>query len=517
MDRFELDGSGRRAVLSRGYAIAAPGLIGTGGFFPAGSGDAPTRASTPATQELESAFRNTRMQEAVTIALSVRQTVEPAGAPALRSPGGDDALQLEVPDFGEERGQVVLMINEDATLSWHFPVTTDGTAIETAAVRGSGGVKRFRIPRAVAPASSGTAEHGGFGGAVGRKLLKVLVYPVTDPILGPIGELFARQWEERNRPYRVRRFTPDDYTGASAAQIAAPDWQQLARGPALLFVHGTFSTSHSCFGALPRDLLVELHRRYDGRVIAFDTFSLSEDPAENARRFLERIPPGVTLNLDVVCHSRGGLVTRQLAGLGVDATRAGGSARVRRVVFVGVPNAGTVLADPDHMVQLLDRFTSALVLLPSGPIGETMEAILTAVKVIGHGVVGGLPGLSAMRASGDFLECLNRDPIPDAEYYAITADFEPRGDRLASLVRRGAADAVMDRVFRQAANDLVVPTTGVYDVDGASGFPIPAERVLRFDARAGVIHTTYFSVPETARALENWLRPPITVAATVRT
>src|SRR5688572_12200176 len=148
MDRFDLDGSGRRVALSHGYAIAAPGLVGTGGFFPAGSGVAQTRAAAPATRELESAFRHTHMHEAVTIALSVRQTVEPPGAPALRSPGGDEALELEVPDLGEQRGQVVLVINEDGTLSWHFPVAAHNT-IETTAVRGRGGVKRFRIPRAV--------------------------------------------------------------------------------------------------------------------------------------------------------------------------------------------------------------------------------------------------------------------------------------------------------------------------------------------------------------------------------
>jgi hypothetical protein len=372
------------------------------------------------------------------------------------------------------------------------------------------------MPRAVAPAPEEAGEHRGFVGVVGRKLLKVLVYPVTDPVLGPIGELFARHWEERNRPYRVRRFTAEDYAGAAAPPLEVADWHELARGPALLFVHGTFSTSHGCFGALPRELLAELQQRYDGRVIAFDTFTLSEDPAENARRFLERIPAGVTLDLDVVCHSRGGLVARHLARHGIDAALPGGGARVRRVIFVGVPNAGTVLADPDHMVQLIDRFTSALVLLPSGPLGETMEAILTALKVIGHGVAGGLAGLTAMRPSGEFLERLNRDSGAAADYYAITADFEPRGDRLASLVRRGAADALMDRVFRQAANDLVVPTTGVYDVEGCTGFPIPDERVLRFGARAGVIHTTYFSAPETARALERWLQPAVSVASVGR-
>jgi hypothetical protein len=64
-------------------------------------------------------------------------------------------------------------------------------------------------------------------------------------------------------------------------------------------------------------------------------------------------------------------------------------------------------------------------------------------------------------------------------------------------------------VFRDADNDLVVPTSGVYEVDGCPGFPIPNDHVLKFDANAGVIHTTYFRAPETARALSNWLQPEV--------
>jgi hypothetical protein len=500
MDRFELKGGGQRVQLGRGYAITTPGLIGTGAVFMAGPQTTGTRAAGPATLELEAAFRNANIQEAATIALQARPTATPTSAPALRSPSGDDALELEVPDLGPDRGQLCLMVGEDGAISWHFPVNTQGSGIETSATRGTGGVKRFRIPRQVAPAPEGAAEHRGFIGIAGRKLLKVLVYPVTDPVLGAISELFARRWEERNRPYKVRRFTPANYADRSATPLDGDDWRHLAGGRTLLFVHGTFSTSHGCFGALPRDLIAELEHRYDRRVIAFDTFTLSEDPAENARRFLQFVPPGIKLELDVVCHSRGGLVTRQISARGAD---------VRRVVFVGVPNAGTMLASPDHMVHMIDRFSSALVLVPSGPLTETMEAILAAVKVIGHGVVGGLPGLAAMRPGGDFLEKLNHDTTPPSQYYAITADFEPKAQSFGSLVRLGAANAVMDRVFRDADNDLVVPTTGVYEVEGAAGFPIPDDRVLRFDAGAGVIHTTYFRAPETAQALSNWLQPDV--------
>ena len=34
--------------------------------------------------------------------------------------------------------------------------------------------------------------------------------------------------------------------------------------------------------------------------------------------------------------------------------------RINRVVFVAAPNRGTLLADPDHMVEMLDRMTTAL-------------------------------------------------------------------------------------------------------------------------------------------------------------
>ena len=100
-------------------------------------------------------------------------------------------------------------------------------------------------------------------------------------------------------------------------------------------------------------------------MFAFDHFTLSHDPRRNIEWLVDQLPPQ-PLELDVVCHSRGGLVARALAehpvAFGFDVSRV----KVRRTVFVGVPNNGTALADPDHIVKMLDRLTTALNLFPTG-------------------------------------------------------------------------------------------------------------------------------------------------------
>ncbi|WUI60523.1 hypothetical protein OG774_22620 [Actinomycetospora sp. NBC_00405] len=57
-----------------------------------------------------------------------------------------------------------------------------------------------------------------------------------------------------------------------------------------------------------------LERAYDGRIIAFDHPTASVPPEQNAKALLRLIPDDVHLELDIVCHSRGGLVARILDG-----------------------------------------------------------------------------------------------------------------------------------------------------------------------------------------------------------
>lgn len=513
----ELTGSARPVDLGEGYAIRAPGVQGRATLERAH--DHPSRAGRDeGTEALDAAFAATGVTEVRQVDVRVRPSRGPRPAEALRGPGDEPALELRVPDLGPEVGQVVLAADEAGVLTWHLPVGTaggppgEGGAGEAGAeraggaTRGRGDTLRFLVPaEAVPPPEPEDASSRSLVGALGRKLLKVLVYKLTDPVLGAVSDAFAGRWEARNRPYRLRTLAPDDFRTPGAGELDASAWPTLRSGRALLLLHGTFSTTHGAFAGLPDDTFRALWERYGGRVLGLDHYTLSHDPRRNATWLLDRLPGDGRLEVDVLCHSRGGLVARTLAegasAFGLDTSPL----QVRRVVFVGVPNRGTVLADPDHMVAFLDRYTSVLNLFPAGPVSEVLEGIITAVKMVGRGALGGLDGLAAMRPDGPFLRALNAGPPPEADYFAVAADYEPVDAGLRALVTGTVKDAVADRVFQDVANDLVVPEPGVWDDNGSAGFPIPAERTLRLPPGAGVVHTTLFGHPGTGERLTRWL------------
>lgn len=496
-----LTGSPAPIPLGEGYTLRAPGLRGTAELKRPVPGAA-TRGGQDATSALAEAFDRTDVETVRDIELQVRPAPGVAQT-RLRSATGGDAVELQVPDLGAKTGQLVLSCDESGVLTWHLPQPeTAETAVSP--TRGGGKVKRFVIPATALPPDDGPSRSRSLVSAVGRKLLKVLVYPLTDPVIGPVGEFFAGKWEEKNRPYGVRDFTPETASSPNGRALTAEDWAALGQGPALLFIHGTFSTAHGAFAQLPKDALQSLHQKYAGRVFAFNHFTLSHDPAENVARLLALIPASRRLEVDIVCHSRGGLVARTLAerpsAFGVDASRIA----VRRVVFAGVPNQGTLLAHPDHMVKMIDRMTTALNLFPTGPVSETLEVLVTAVKVIGHGALKGLNGLASMHPDGPFLRTLNQGQAGKVDYYGIAANFEPAHAGLKALVA-GSADAVLDCVFEDAENDLVVPEAGVYGANGGAGFPLDGGRVLRVPQSAAISHTTIFGYPLVSAKIQEWL------------
>jgi pimeloyl-ACP methyl ester carboxylesterase len=501
-----LDGTGVPIQLAPGYRIAAPGLLGVvtthEGREP-GTLDRGPEAATPAFDE---ALVAAGINNILTIELDVQSVPAPTTAPEIRTAANEDGLMLEVPDLGETVGQLVLAIDEDGVVTWNFPLD-EQKQIETPTVRGVGGSKRFLIRRNVPPSSAATESvNRGLFQTLGRKILKVLVYRVTDPVLGPITAHFVRNWEEKKRPYQIRSFSPNDYLQKQVPALNLEDWKRLAEGPSLLFVHGTTSTTQTGFASFPRQTLADLYQGYQQRVFAFNHFTLCEGPEENAAWFMDQIPDAVSLEVDVICHSRGGLVARTLAGELNRTTTS--KLAVKRIVFVGVPNNGTALADPDNLVSFVDRYTTILNLAPPGPasvVADILEGIITAVKIIAHAALNGLAGLTAMNPRSEFLRRLNAArPQRDTLYYAITADFEPKG-ALWEMVKQTIVDQVVDRIFKNEKNDLLVPTTGVYKGSLAPGFPIPDERVLTFNAYRGVAHSDYFVQPETSTKLKEWL------------
>ena len=465
--------------------ITTPGLTGQVEVHAPGS--VGMRAEEEASEEFREALELAGMQEQLSVVVSQHQ--ELTAGEGTRGRGGPDDIEVNVPAPGDGNGQVLLYAAEDGSLSWHLAVDVPPTAAPD-----RGGERRtYRVPRAVVPVEErDPATHRGVLGAIGRKILKVLVFPLVDPVLGKVGDHFARRWEDKNRLNRVRWMTADGYTSPEADPFTAADWATLREGRALVLVHGTFSTAHGGFGHLPRATMEALHERYGGRVVALDHHSVSVTPRENADLLAGLVPGGAALEVDVVTHSRGGLVGRELA--------SAGAIDVRGLVMVAAPNAGTVLADSEYLSDFLDRITDLAQFVPDFGVTDTLGLVFAVVKQVAVGAVGGLDGLTAMDPDGDYLRELNGRTASPAAVRAIAADYEPpEGAPLARVARDGATDLV----FAAADNDLVVPTQGCWDVSGADGFPI-TERLV-FESAKSVDHNSFFGQPEVSDRLLTWL------------
>lgn len=470
-----------------GVMVGASGVAGDVEVHPWGSNRA-------AATELQSGALGEALNEA---GVDVRKTIEidrtREVAPGTRS-GGPPTIELSLREPEPGFGQMVMTTDELGVISWHF---AQPEAAE-AGTRGTAARRRYVLPGQpkVAPAQ---ASHRGLVGAVGRKFLKELVFPLIDPVIGAITNTFVGSWEGRNRPYRVRSFTPDDFARADAGIIGAEQWRTLGDGRALLLVHGTFSRAHSAFGAMPREFVESLHTLYGGRVFALDHFTLSHDPKKNVSWFLDQLPGEAALDLDIICHSRGGLVSRVLTERQSEFSLGSRSLRVGKVIFVATPNAGTILADGDHIGDLIDTFTNIANFFPDVGVSDIVAGVIAVAKQLAVGAFEGLPGLQAMVPDGKFAKMLNSgDRSGDTRYFALASDYSASEPGLGAFVK----DRLMDLVFK-GGNDLVVPTDGVFDANGSGFFPI--EDRLVFTNSESIPHTDFFARRPAREKILEWL------------
>ena len=291
--------------------------------------------------------------------------------------------------------------------------------------------------------------------------------------------------------------------------------------PSLVFVHGTFSSSDYLVKDLEKveeatHFRQEAEKVYGKNIFAFDHPTLSVSPVLNALDLARKFAH-VKAPVDVVCHSRGGLVVRWwLEVIAPDPARRG------RVVMVGSPLAGTSLASPANLRASLDFFTNVGHALEMTGTAATLVAPFMAVpvgllrvvnSVLGVGaktplidaVVAMIPGLAGQsRVANNFeLNRLRDKSLPMPEYYVIQSQFKPppvqwwkfwdyfKNNRLAHW---GA-----DFLFKDA-NDLVVDTDSMSDFieDKKLTDPQVKDFVYDFGQSETVHHTNYFQQKETA-------------------
>lgn len=486
-----LDPTGRPIEIA-GVTLRTPGLEGFADVHLPGSPG--MRGAERPTAAFEEASASEGLVAEESIELTATNEVDVGGTGTRSTKHDEPAIEMDVPAPAPGWGQLVLSADEAGVLTWNFAQEESGTHAH--ATRGAAR-RTYLIRRHVTAGEEGDGASRGLIGTAGRKVLKVIAFKLLDPIGAAVGDYFAGKWEEQKRPYRFRTFSVEDYGARDGRALEAADWEQIGRGRALLLVHGTISRAHTAFGGLPRDVVEELHRRYEGRVFAFDHYTLSHDPLQNLDWFCRHLPEAQKLDIDILCHSRGGLVSRYLAERRSALSLGSREIHVRRIVFAAVPNSGTILADPQYMNDFVDSYVNLFNFLPDTGIVEGLQAIITVVKQLAVGALRGLEGLQSMNPDGDFLRLLNDGAAGDTHYCALTADFEPtqRG------FKQYAADRVTDRIFEER-NDLVVPTAGVFRENGRGGFPIP--ETVEFGPTDGVGHTNFFVQPKVHEKLLSW-------------
>lgn len=519
-----------------GYQLRAPGLRGTVRDLPAGAPE--TRAAEGVQAER---LRLAAAGADVTVVKVFELTVTPTrpaaggaatagGAGAARTRGGEPAMVLRVPRLRPDTDYAVLYTDESGYSRWILPnpgaeaagVAVQGDAATAAAApsgaaaltRGGAATLTFNLPRDAAPlppADAGKAPGTrGPVSVIGRRVVRVLLW-VTDDIVGRFSVKAAQEWEEKQRPYGLH---PVGAAGIDPAVPMGPDdWRRLAAGRALLLLHGTFSTAQAGFGSLVGDPgFPKLAAAYGGRVFAFNHPSMHHSPAQNVQTLLAQLkahlPAAARPTFDLVTHSRGGLLARELCERRAELDPGGVALTVRRAILVAGPNRGTILADGDNWIALADRYTNFITKLPDNAYTLTMEGILTFVKVMAHGALAGLPGLACLNPGGDYLKRLNAATQPPTVYHSIGASFTPADPGMIAQLCKRVGDKLVDRIFGED-NDGVVPAEGTFSTGGAASpfNPSPEHRrVYSLDDRMN--HCNYFAQEVVRRQIGAWLTAP---------
>lgn len=336
----------------------------------------------------------------------------------------------------------------------------------------------------------------------------------------------ARQIEDANPDLGLHRWTPE-------GRLEPVDFSGQQDKPWLLFLHGTASSTLGSFGKLVARqpaIWQGLHKAYQGRIIAHDHRSLTEDPLQNALALLDLLPEGIELHL--VSHSRGGLVGELLA-LGQIARRHDGSVfdqtdlaacpaearprleslgktlvdrgvKIGRFVRVACPARGTSLAGGrlDRWLNLVFCALRQSARLLGEAAEERVEDLgrLARAATASRDSPEALPGIAAMAPEhSPLLALLNRrrtlaEGATDA-LVVIAGDIQPSG------ALRKLAMWFADNFF-DGDHDLVVNTAAM---DG--GIPRGPVPVL-LDRGARVTHFNYFANDTTAGQVRDALLDP---------
>jgi hypothetical protein len=424
---------------------------------------------------------------------SLVESIEAQSTAAARRGAVPASFDFTIEEAGEA-SYVFVQRHASGAIEFHAP--EDTPSVRRGARRTQSARVQFRIPIRV---SSGQRR-----GLIGN-FVKGVVLKVVDRLAEKAIQKLAHRFESsriEERWYRVSKqsLVSGELVQASAAQLNA-------NGRALLFIHGTFSSTVGGFrGLADTDFFERVQSVYGDRLFGFNHFTLSRTPEENARALLTALPNTTGLTFDVITHSRGGLVLRQLIERADVFGDLGKRFKLGHAVLVACPNEGTPLATGGRWDQTFGWLANLMDLFPENPFTVGTQWVAEAVTWLANKISGSLPGLHAMDRNSEAVQRLQDAPAPPANAYsALAANFEADGNVLARL-----GDLGLDAFFA-TANDLVVPTAGSWHTDQSNMGYVPAARIGCYGPGGnidadGVHHMNFFARPDCADFLVRALR-----------
>jgi CHAT domain-containing protein len=417
--------------------------------------------------------------------------LEPAPATRGRAPA---AAGLDI-TYDLEPGQTALLAirHPSGALTFHQPVQSVSRGVRAPSE------VRFQVALRPTPATRGLV--GNAVKAIVVKVAKIGADKAVSFVLPRLVEAFERRlWKKRGLKEGWVKVSKESLA-AGTLQAARP----MSPARSLLFVHGTFSNTASAYRALAASGFFErVQHTYDDRIFGFDHFTLSRTPEENARMLLEALPEHAT-TFDVITHSRGGLVLRNIVERSAQFGAVSRRFTLGRAVLVASPNDGTPLATPTRWDETVGWIANLLEMFPDNPFTTGAAFVANGLVWLANHASGDIPGLHSMDGDGDPILTIQGPPGPPAAAYsALVANYQPTGQALQRLL-----DIGIDQFFG-TANDLVVPSEGGWRVDRAvTGF-IPGSRIGCFGPGGNlgpdsVTHVNFFAQPAAVDFLTNAL------------
>ncbi|MEP7321605.1 MAG: alpha/beta hydrolase, partial [Saprospiraceae bacterium] len=297
----------------------------------------------------------------------------------------------------------------------------------------------------------------------------------------------------------------------------------------LLYLHGTISSFDGSFGDLYQDDITGIRKlineKYGDNVIALQHYTLSASPWDNAIEILKALPKGS--GLDIISHSRGGLIADILAGCDIRNQQPVYSSseitsvkksdsilsaaletinvlarkkmiRIENVIRVACPARGTEL-----LSNSLDHFLNGLLraiglAFGHNPVYQFIRGLITDV-ISARLTPDVMPGILAMVPESIPQKLINRPQvILKNQLIVVEGDSEIGKNFWRSIL------VVFSNLYYREANDFVVNT-------GSMRYGALRESGLQFFKSQDdtTSHFNYFKNENTQQALLDALTTPV--------